>query len=357
MPRWLRIGLISLGVVVGLPFLGFLAFWAWISWDTYPSNIVAFKPTTFAERTELPFFYSIGNTLMYSNSIDPQARPILEGQITRVLIAPDAKHAAAVVSNQLFVVSGDGSLNRKVTAVSSIYREPKPLGEQFVRDDGFQWSSDSRSLYYIRDEYYASKGSQLFSQKGELWLFDVATSQSRKIISPFRAQKYFLGVGGIYFSEPDEKGNLVPKYFDENKAQVSIVTTDGKAGADRESVFYSFSLHDYERGVLRDKQVRLERKEDATQRLLLNGKEILSVTRGKGIKGPYHCQNGLLRDVFLPGDGYFLTNVHCGNYGGQLLIEASTGAYKVLPKETRVYPLMNTRTFPKYRITSSGIEV
>ncbi len=357
MPRWLLICLISLGIVVGLPFVGFLAFWAWISWDTYPSNIVGFKPTTYAERTESPFFYSIGSTLMYSNSIDPQARPIVEGQITRVLIAPDAKHAAVVVGSQLIVVSGDGSLNRKVAAVSSIYREPKPVGEQFVRDDGFQWSSDSKLLYYIRDEYYASKGSQLFSQKGELWVFNIATSQPKQVISPFRAHKYFLGVGDIYFSEPDEKGNLVPKHFDGNKTQVLGVASDGKASADPESLFYTFTLHDYERGMLRDKQVRLERKEDGTQRLLLNGRETLSVTRGKGIKGPYHCQNGLLRSAFLPGDRYFLTNVHCGNYEGQLLIDASTGIYKVLPKDTRVYPLMNTRTFPKYRITSSGIEV
>ncbi len=253
------------------------------------------------------------------------------------------------------VVSGDGISNHSITAVSSIYREPKPVGEQFVRDDGFQWSSDSRLLYYVRDEYYASKGSQLFSQKGELWLFDTTTLQSKQVIKPFRAQKFFLGAAGsVYFSEPDEKGSLVPKYFDGSK--VHVIAEAVPIADDRSAFFYSFALQDYERGVLRERKVALERKSDGTQRLTLNGREALAVTRGKGFKGPYHCINGLLRSVFLPGDRYFLTNVHCGNYQGQLLIDVSTGAYKVLPKETRVYPVMNTETYPNYRITSSGIE-
>ena len=61
--------------------------------------------------------------------------------------------------------------------------------------------------------------------------------------------------------------------------------------------------------------------------------------------------------MFLPGDRYLLFNVNAGNYDGQLLIDSNSGEYKTLPKDTRVYPVMNTDTYENFEVMGGGIEI
>jgi hypothetical protein len=107
------------------------------------------------------------------------------------------------------VVSRERPEIRQVTRVDSIYRDPKPIGQNFFRDDDFQWSKDSKNLYLVKDEYHESKGSQLFSSKGELWTYVVETASLQPVLKPFPAYSYFLGLNsGIYFSIPTDSGDL-----------------------------------------------------------------------------------------------------------------------------------------------------
>jgi hypothetical protein len=97
----------------------------------------------------------------------------LRGHIDNFLVSPDRKKIATAVSGALLIVPSDGTAVRQAVAVDSIHKETKKIGRSFFRDDGFQWSRDSKYLYLIKDEYYESKGSQLYSAKGELWRYDV----------------------------------------------------------------------------------------------------------------------------------------------------------------------------------------
>ena len=96
--------------------------------------------------------------------------------------------------------------------------------------------------------------------------------------------------------------------------------------------------------------------EGGPQRLLINGKSCLALTQGQDIKGPYYGSNKL-RSVFLPGDRYFLFNVNCGNFDGQLLIDTTTGRYERLPTGSVVYVTMNTDTYTSFRVTGAGIVI
>jgi hypothetical protein len=166
MTRRRRRFLLVLGAALAIPVV-LLAF-LWVhSWLTYtPSKILDFHPTDLQAKTEKEFFYSIGDELKYSNEINPEASTLLRGQIRNFLVSPDSKRIAVVANGLLTVVSPEGPVIRRVAAVGSIYRDPKPIGQQFFRDDDFQWSRDSDELYLIKDEYYNSKGSQLFPAKG-----------------------------------------------------------------------------------------------------------------------------------------------------------------------------------------------
>lgn len=115
---------------------------SYVNASLVPSEIVDFRPEEFPARADTPFFYSIGDDLKYSDRVDVQALTLLHGHISNFLVSPDNKKIAVVADGQLVVV-GTKSVLRRVTAVDSIFRMPKPIGQEFWRDDNFQWSSDS----------------------------------------------------------------------------------------------------------------------------------------------------------------------------------------------------------------------
>src|SRR6185312_269092 len=307
-----------------------------------PSEIVDFKPTVFQAKADGDLFYSIGDQLKRSKEIDPQAPTLVRGRITNFLVAPDNQKIAIVSDGRLLIV-GTQSVLRRIEPVGSIYidsiyRKPKPIGKQFFRDDNFQWARDSKSLYLIRDEYYASRGSQLYSSKGELWKYNIETGAFDLVLKPFRSYSYFFGIrGGIYFSTPTPAGDLQLKYFDGYSvtdiegSTVSDVNRDKLGKGAKEVPFFSFSIQDYERVLRAYGGVELTATPNGQQELIIRHKPYLSLTKGKGMKGQYYCSD-MLRSGFLPGDRYFLFNApYCGNYNGQILIDTNSGQYERLP--------------------------
>jgi hypothetical protein len=351
------------GAAVGI-LGGSLAFlWVWWEKSNPPSNIVNFSPTDFQAKATVPFFYSIGDQLKHSDEIDPRSPTLMRGQVEEFLVSPDSAKIAVVANGVLTVVGWEGPTIHQVVPVDSIYKDPKPIGRQFFRDHEFQWSRDSKQLYLIKDEYYQSQGSQLFSEMGELWRYTVDSGALELVLKPFPAYDYFFGLkSGIYFSVPTEGGDLQLKYFDGRRvSDIGNSQTRKNPGNDlasgfSEPPFFSFSIIDYQDNVLPAKGVSLDiDQRNGNDELDIKGKTHIDLTRGKGIKGSYYCDEPL-RSVFLPGDRYFLFNLpYCGNYNGQILIDVNTGGYKRLPKDSRVYLVFNTENWPYYKIDGSGI--
>lgn len=357
-------------IVCALAFVAtglFASLWLFfVSSEGTPSEILDFRPSVFRAMAETEFFYAIGDELKRSAEINPQSPGLLRGHFAAFLVAPDNQKIAVVADGQLFIV-GTQSVLRKIGPVSSIYidsiyQKPKPIGRQFFRDEYFQWTRDSRVLYLIRDEYYESKGSQLYSNKGELWKYDIEADALECVLKPFRSYSYFSGVmGGIYFSTPTSTGDLQLKAFDGNGVKAIEGSTAADVNRDKlgegfqEDPFFSFSNHDYQQVLASRAQLAV--RPDGQQDLIINNKHFLSLTQGEGIKGPYYCSD-MSRSMFLPGDRYFLFNVrHCGNYDGPLLIDTHSGEYMRMPAETVVYRTLNTVSHPQYRITGAGILV
>lgn len=341
-------------------------FYLWVFYystaTTYPSEIIDFSPVTFTAKADSTFFYSIDNELKYSNQIDSASPTLFQGEISDFLVSPDDNKIAIVSNGLLLIVYGSRPAVQEVVPVGSIYKKPKPMGQRFFRDSNYQWSKDSKYLYLIKDTYYESKGSQLFSREGELWKFEIETGDLKLAIKPFPAFEYFQGqYPGVYFSTPTSDGDLQLRYFDGINAHdidepnARDISIEDLLLDKPESVFFSFSIHDYERAVLPTLETRLVTESNGPQDLVIRGRTYLSMSPGMGFKGPYYGSE-MLRSVFLPGEKYFLFNVNCGNYRGQLLIDTDTEKYMTLPKETRVYLTKNTDTFRNYRITGAGIE-
>src|SRR5579862_3393154 len=375
--KWLVLGAgVVILLAVSAPFV-WLSFLGWLlDLHTVPSEIVDFHPSSFEAEANSRFFYSVGNELKYSSWIDPQASTLFRGQVWSSLVAPDNKKIAFVSDGQLVVVSADAKL-WKVTAVNSTVRVPKPLGEQFFRDDDFQWSRDSNVLYLKKDEYHESQepSNDQHSRydlvsKEELWKYDLGAGALQLVLKPFPAFQYFLGKGtGIYFSAVTDSGASQLRYFDGNHVRnvaepgASNIPPEQLSPRFVESPFYSFSNVDYQWKLLPSKNVELvwdmySGQPAGPERLVIQGRTYLTLTRGTDWQGNVRYCSELLRSVFLPGDRYFLFNLpSCRNYQGQLLIDTSTGKYERVPADSAVYLTLNTDTYPSYRIDSSGIAI
>src|SRR5258708_31034336 len=220
---------IIVGAVLLVPVVLLGAVWLWWSASNVPSKIVDFRPTTFQAKATTGFFYSVSNQLKFGDEISLQSPTLalMPGRIEYFLVSPDSGKIAEVASGKLFVVIRTPLTVRQVVSVDSIFREQKPLGRQFFRDFEMQWSRDSKALYLVKDEFYETKGAQLFSDKAELWRYDVDTRQLQMVLKPFPAGDFFFGQkSGIYFSAATASGDLQLRYFDGERTR-DVATSEG----------------------------------------------------------------------------------------------------------------------------------
>ncbi len=323
-----------------------------------PSGIVDFRPTKFSAVANGRFFYSVGDDLKYSDQIESKAPTILQGRIKNFLVSPDSKRMAVVVGGQMRIINGETGEVREVLPVRSSYENPIPTGVSFFRDNHFQWSRDSKTLYLIKDEYYKSGKTGLhdaaFSEKGELWKYEVETGTLQLVFKPFRSTNYFFGENsGVYFSVPNAEGNLQLMKLDGtltrevDKPNARDISDNTIQPDRREAVFYSFSTWDYEKDILPSKGVSVISKKGQPQELVIGGRSVLRVKGGDLRRLKYAA--------FLPGDKFFLFDVQSRNHIGQLLIDTATGEYMTL-KDVRVYVTANTNTFLDFEISAWGIQ-
>lgn len=329
------------------------------------SEIVDFHPTSFEAKADSNFFFSIGHDLKYSNRIDPNSPTLISGRLGDFLVSPDGLAIAIVVDRRLMVAKPDSSLIRKIAAVDSIYRSPKPIGRAFFRDEQFQWSKDSRYLYLIKDQYYRSKGSQLFSNQGELWRYGIEDESLQLVLKPFEAYNYFFGPASIvYFSVPVETGDLQLEFFDGQRVgdiatpHSKHVSLEALGAGSLELPFHSFDTNDYAKNILNAKGILIDNgSTPGADQFMVGEKKLIAITEGKGWDGYYYCYR-TLRSVLLPGDRFFLLNTpYCRDFRGQLLIDTRTGDYQELPKDTQVYVTLNTVSYPHFNIGSDGITI
>ena len=329
--------------------------------ELFSPKILDFSPEEFRETAQSRFFYSIEQELKYSDFVDDQSKSLLQGPVEAVVPSPDGLMAAVVMEGRLLVVDGSGDYLHEVAPVSTYAPDTKPMGKEYFRDQGFQWSPDSKSLYLIRDEYYDSGMAQLFSDKGQLWKFEVDNKLLTEVISPFRTFDYFLGSSGrVYFPLIEDGKNLVFQVFDGGMVKSlglkndELVDLRSLFPGESEEVYYTFTKFEYGLFVVRSLGASLVKK-DRIESLYLNGVEVFKSSEGQSSKGPYYAAR-LTDGAFLPGNQYLVVNVSSENYTGQLLVDSETGVYRILPKGTTIYPVMNTSLYSNYRVEASGIK-
>ena len=358
--RMLKRVLVGLLIVIALLAAVVFGFAWWFTRGQKNSVLVDFHPASFAVKASHPFFYSFGDELKYSDNFDPSSPTLYKGAITDFLVSPDGDKIAAVTKGELLIISQAGGTFH-VASVNSIYRDKPRIGTEFFRDQEFQWSEDSENLFLVHDKFYASVGSQLFSDFGELWKYNLASRAKELVLRPFPADEYFFGKSGIYFSVPTAVGDLQLRFFD-GKRTIDIGDSTIPHFADSipnlpdNDIFYSFEDYDYLKTSAAPDPVRSSVDNALhTETYEVNGHTLFRVREGIGFKGPGYCGDSE-KKRYTPGYGYaLLDQEYCGGYSGEVLVDVKTGAYEALPAGTRLFVTINTFEYRSFRVTGGGI--
>ena len=349
MRQWLKVVLWVVGVLVAIPVLWVVTAVAWLERKSRPSDVIDFKPVSFEAEATGPFFYSIGNSLKYAKSIDPNARTLLAGPLRYVQVSPDNRYALATINDTLYVVAANGAGTRAIAMTGGGYEQSGPPGQRFLDSDTYAWSVDSRSVFYIMDEYAMKDSVRRYSEKGELWEYDVASGQSRRIADRFAGYSYAVtDKGDVYYVQSDGAGGAEYARRSGNDVQTvrpkdRLERTDFVALAPPGTRFRVISNARYEPDVV--EALSEHKRPDRSLDIRHRDRVLFVITEGYGFKGPYHCLRAPDAD-FLPGGRYAVMRVRCSNHSGELLIDVETGRYRTLPEDTRVYPPVRPMSEP-----------
>jgi hypothetical protein len=347
---------VVVGLLISAPVVLIDLVWTVATSDSRPPEIVGFAPVQFREEAAEPFFYSIGRELRYGTAVDPAAETIGSADPWTVYPAPDGRHAVAVNDGRLFLVDGPTGRRRDVARVWDLPDDSVPEGARLFRYYGHQWSRDSASLFLVRDA--ADRGSH--SEEGELCRLDLATGSIESLIRPYRGCQPVQGENGrIYFSEPDRKGKLRVRCWagaeprEVLKISGSRITLAGEEDSFTERPFFVFSSYAASSLVNAAVDFRCDwsgsPQDDAL--VMLGTRELLRIQPGRG-KGhpvgvdPSEC-------FFLPGGRYFFLSI--GGKPGPLLFDLETGQYRVLPRDTRIHPRLDSDDLKNVVIAKNGV--
>jgi len=355
-----------IALVLLLPVVYFVFIMIKASYNSYPSEIVNYSPADFIVKSEIDFFYTIGNELKYGSLLSETEPTVYSSDkvLTHVYVSPNSKLAAVVSDDKLRIVSSDGHVNKFITNVESSLRSSQlPVGARYFIAFGMQWSKDSSSIYFNQVEVFKRQGSNYIGSKGRsLYQYNLANEELKKVVHPFPNKKYFFDNNGTYYVVPTDVGDLVLKYSTklDNSTFVDMGSLQ-KIQTEKE-IFYNFTVHDYVKKLVFEDKIKTKVSDDREHSTyFINGKEALTAKKGVGFKGPYFGigiggSQGI-RNAFTPDYKYFLLNVTSSQFSGQLLFDTESLKYKTLPLNTRIYQNVNTFTSGNWLINEFGIQI
>lgn len=330
-----------------------------------PFGIIGYKPSSYVEFADKPFFYSIGKTLRYGRTISENS-PVLfkgaffRGDLKEVYVSPDNKKAAIISGGKLYLAETTGHARLLLENGDNKVGSEHHKGEAFYDHYTLQWDMESRAIYIVRNKKQSDVSKQFFSHDATLVRIDIdSPAKIVEVIQDFASLYYFLvGNDTICFDYAPGNGDViwncsqngnVNRVISHQHGQMKLengVVTQGRPflsynGGGHESEIwlsnYGFSLRYTTDGI-----TDFFSKSD-------NEKPILKIQGGHNIKGHYVIgilQNGC---KVLPGGRYALLNVWFDNFKGQLLVDGLTGKYRELPDKTRVYLNLNSLNYEHFK--------
>ncbi len=335
----------------------------------HPPLIVNFSPKSVVFKSMKPFFYEDEyKNVRYSATgiISNSDRIVWKGELgRRSLVSPDSTKILFVSAGELKVLSSSGSVETIVKVKSMWNRGKKDIGTEYWREEGWQWSPDSASVFLIKDVFESSTPSQWFSKKGSLFRFSLQVRQFEKVLDPFLSYEVYPGVSGneIFYSKAIDHGNKGFYVYDlkakrEELLYASTGTKDSRSDKDiNKRIFFDLSHYESEYTSMQSEFSRKSfdkrypsgfyKKEGHREKCLLSIEDGTGGYQGDGI-GDF---------VIIPGGRFLLVDVNTANYRGTLVFDLNTGDYGKFLENVRLYfSVTSSDLSGRFFFTASGLQ-
>jgi hypothetical protein len=328
-------------------------------------GIIEYRPSTFLESSEKPFFFSIGRRVKFANSISENAPTVFEaglfsGHIDNVYPSPDETRAVVESGGRLYIVDQGKAARLIFTPTANFFGEKIDHGDIFYRTPTLQWSADSRSIFIARDRKNKISNFSSDATLVRATLDDSITISD--VIPDFRSWHYVVfGNDVICFDYAPGNGSVVWRCSQKGKVmavksldQERIALEDSTAITGKPFVsYYRNIIYGNENLSLTFFGFSFKNTGDGYEGFFAKGgtNPIFKIRTGANIKGL--TVDGVLMEkcIVLPGGRFALIDVHHDNFKGQLLVDGYTGAYRELPRETRVYSSLNSWRYNSFQLT------
>jgi hypothetical protein len=317
-------------------------------------GIIEYKPSTFVESTEKPFFFSIGRRVKFGSFIGESAPTVFEvgffsGKIDAVYPSPDVTRAVIVSGGRLYVAEPGKAARLILEPVADYFAENIQRGNTYYKTTTLQWGSDSHSIFIARDKKI-DRGrpgmEQSFSKDATLVRVELGDSLAiTDLIPDFRSIIYVLfGNDVICFDYAPGNGSVVWKCARQGKIlavrwldEKGAILEDGTTISGRPFVSHYGNLDARGRNIwLAYFRFSFKNTGDGYEGFFAKDSANLNI-KGRRVDGvlDYRC-------IVLPGGRFVLIDVQHDNFKGQLLVDTEARIYRELPSETRVYSSVNS---------------
>lgn len=344
--------------------------------NTFANNffgIIDYKPSSFVEVADQPFFYSIGMNLRYGRTIDKKSPIIFKGffrggKLQNVFVSPDNKKAAIVSGDKLYFADTNGHVYLLLEKADHRFSKYLKEGAVFYSYSSIQWDRDSKSIYINRDiKLKPNPQDQRQSPEASLMRIDIASpTKIIEVIKDFSPWDYFfIGDDAICYNYALKNGDVIWKCSLNGNIREVINNTGEKIFLEGGTIIegkpfvsywgniyesaiwlsnYGFSMRLVDKGI-----VGFFSKDN-------NIKPIFKIQGGYNIKGHFVDGVGQEGCKVLPGGRYALLDIYHDNFKGQLLVDGLTGKYRELPAKTKVYLNLNSLNYQNFKFDMGPCE-
>lgn len=336
------IGIIILGIYLFFKLLGIFIF---KTNENRPIELIEFKPTeNLTIQTSKPVFYYSERELFFSKNggLDLE-KPIFQGAVGErfydndVFVSPNSKFIAFKSGKEIIVIDNNGKEIKNIRPVQNHILD----NDNAFWESEFQWSKNSENLFLMK--HNKLKEATLYSLSiNTKELIEICNLKEQAVhfyLSPNQKQ--------LFYSTYANKGDRLFKKYDlvSKKVTDTIKRTKDWKLITQDSIFINFKSNVKSKELSKhigqsknDTLCNIYLTENGSETLIFKVKCGLDAFKGRKLGALEHNKN-----IFLPNDRYFLTELYSKNKNGTIIIDTKTLEYKFYERDVKAY-FSNTRT-------------
>lgn len=349
---------------------------------SYPPEVVNYSPVKFSAKASKPIYYAKEKTLFYSETgelFGSSDRKVFSGKFdkTYVFVSPDSRHVLINAEGTLYLISSTGEKTKIVDNVRYFEPDRKKIGMIFWRNDPIEWSPSATKVLLMKDVYHRAVGSQLFSDKASLYMYDLQTGALTEVLSSCPASDFYWSIDekSIFYRVPTTGGHIKLEKYElatGNKELVGISSSNSKKPNAEIFVNFNRSFNHmgdrfigYYLDINQQKMLRFNNQDKVGAMFVSeNGseKKLLEYRMGFiALKGFYSdIFTNLFISYFLPGGRYFVSEAYYKiskdkDFSGKLIIDLETGQYMEVLDDVDIYFDITSADVPQTYILEDDI--